>query len=327
LQWHSCKQQTWTCVALACIVCTSALRADPAGAQTYPARTIRIITSGVGGGNDFISRLIAQGITGPLGQAVVVENRPNTIVMAQDTIQASADGYTLLLASSSLWIIPLLQKSAFDALRDFTPVTMIDRAPNILVVHPSLPAQSVADLIALAKRRPGELNYGSGGPGTSAQLAAELFKSMAGVKIVGINYKGSGPQLNALIGGEVQLSFATATAVTPFLKSGRLRALATTSLEPTPLLPGMATVAGSGVPGYEAGSIDGLFVKAGTPAAIVHRLNQEVVRYISQPAMTQKFYNSGIEIVGSSPEQFSAAIKSETVRMDKVIKDAGIRLD
>ena len=314
-------------VACVASVCVAVLHAGIVSGQSYPNKPVRIITSGVGGGNDMMSRLIAQGITAPLGQPVVVENRANTIIMARDVSQAPADGYTLLFASSSLWILPLLQKTSFDAVRDFAPISMINRAPNVLAVHPSLPVRSVKELIALAKGRPGELNYGSGGPGTSAQLAAELFKAMAGVNIVGINYKGSGPQLNAVISGEVQLTFATATSIAPHIKSGRLRALAATSLEPSVLLPGMPTVAGSGLPGFEAGSIDAMFVRAGTPAAAITRLNQEVVRFVTQPDIKEKFRSNGIEMVGGSPEQLAAAIKSEVARMDKVIRDAGIRID
>ncbi len=298
-------------------------------AQTaYPAKPIRIVTSAAGGGNDFMARIMAQAVSGPLGQQVIVENRGgSSIIPGEVVVNAAPDGYTLLFASSSLWLAPLLQKIAFDPLRDLAPITLIDRSPNILVVHPSLPVRSVKELIALAKARPGEINYSSTGIGTSTYLASELFKAMAGVNFVHIPYKGSGNSLNALLSGEVQLSFATATSVGAHLKAGRLKALGVTTAEPTPLLPGLTTVAAAGLPGYEAASTDGMFAPARTPAAIIERLNQEIVRAINRPDIKEKFLNTGVDMIGSTPEQFAAAIRSEVTRMGKVIKDAGIRAD
>jgi len=297
-------------------------------AQQYPAKPIRLVTSAAGGGNDFMARILAQAISGPLGQQVVIENRGgSSIIIGEVVVNAAPDGYTMLFASSSLWLAPLLQKTAYDPLRELAPVSLVDRGPNLLVVHPSLPVRSVKELIALAKARPGELNYSSTGIGTSTHLAAELFKSMAGVKLVHIPYKGSGQSTGALLSGEVQLSFATATSVGPHLRAGRLKPLAVTTAEPTPLLPGLTTVAAAGLPGYEAASTDGVFVPAKTPAAIIERLNQEIVRAINRPDVKEKFQSTGVEMIGSTPEQFAAAIRSEMSRMGKVIKDAGIRAD
>lgn len=306
----------------------SVLLAAPAWGQAYPAKPVRLVTSAAGGGNDFMARIIAQAMSGPLGQQVIVENRGGSSVIPGEVVVNSApDGYTLLFASSSLWLAPLLQKIAYDPVRDLAPISLVDRSPNILVVHPSMPVRSVKELIALAKARPGEINYSSTGVGTSAHLAAELFKSMAGVSMVHIPYKGSGASLNGLLSGEVQLSFATATSVGPHLKAGRLRALGVTTAEPTPLLPGLTTVAAAGLPGYEAASTDGMFVPAKTPAAIIERLNQEIVRALQRADIREKFLNTGIELIGSGPGEFAAAIRAEVSRMGKVIRDAGIRAD
>ena len=300
----------------------------PAHAQNYPVKPIRIVTSAAGGGNDYMARIIAQAISGPLGQQVIIENRGgSSVILGEVVVNAPADGYTLLFASSSLWLAPLLQKTPYDPLRDLAPISLVDRSPNILVVHPSLPAHSVKELIALAKARPGEINYSSSGVGTSAHLAGELFKSLTGVKMVHVAYKGSVGSLNGLLSGEVQLSFATTTSVSPHIKAGRLRALAVTTAEPTPLLPGLTTVAAAGVPGYEAASTDGLLAPAKTPAAIITRLNQEVVRALNRPEIKDKFLNTGIDLIAGAPDDFAAAIRIELTRMGKVIRDAGIRAD
>jgi tripartite-type tricarboxylate transporter receptor subunit TctC len=294
-------------------------------AQAFPTRPVRIITSAAGGGNDFISRIIAQGISGPLGQQVVVENYPS-IIATENALRSKPDGYTTLVTSSNFWITPLIQKTPYEPLKDFTTITMIDKAPTILAVHPSLPAKSVKDLVAIARSRPGELNYSSGGVGVSAHLAAELFKSMTGTNIVGIRYNGGGPQINALLAGEVQMTFTTVTSSAAHLKSGRLRALAVSSAAPFVLLPDLPTVAAT-LPGFEILSVDGMLVPAGTPAAIINRLNQEVVRFLNQIDVKERFLKTGVEIVADTPEQFAAAIKADISLMSKVVKDANIRVD
>jgi tripartite-type tricarboxylate transporter receptor subunit TctC len=286
---------------------------------------VRIVTSAVGGGNDFISRIIAQGISAPLGQQIVVENYPS-IIATETALRAKPDGYTTLVTSSNFWITPLIQKTPYDPLKDFAPITMIDKAPTILAVHPSLPAKSVKELIAIARSRPGELNYSSGGVGVSAHLAAELFKSMTHTDIVGIRYNGGGPQINALLAGEVQMTFTTVPSSAAHLKSGRLRALAVTSPSPFVLLPGLPTVAAS-LPGFEILSVDGMLAPAGTPAAIISRLNQEVVRFLNQAEVRERFLKTGVETVADTPEQFAAAIKADMALMSKVVKDANIRVD
>ena len=293
--------------------------------QDYPSRLIRIVTSGAGGGSDFASRQIAQGITGPLGQPVIVENRPAPQA-AEAASRAAGDGYTLLVAGGSLWITPLLQKTPWDV-RDFLPLSQVSREINIVAVHPSVPVKSIKELIVLAKARPGELNYSSAAIGSSQQLGAELFKSMAGVNIVGISYKSSSAVITALISGEVQLTINDAGLLAPHVKSGKLRALAATSAEPSPMAPGLPTVAASGLPGYELVSMTGILAPAKTPGAVITRLNQEIVRVLNRADVKERFLSIGQEIVGSTPEQFAATIKSDIAKIGKVIKDAGIKVD
>jgi tripartite-type tricarboxylate transporter receptor subunit TctC len=215
----------------------------------------------------------------------------------------------------------------WDPIKDFAPITLAITSPNLLVVHPSMPVNTVKDLIALAKRRPGELNDAGGQTGSSTHLAAELFKAMADVNIVRVPYKGVGPALNALIGGEAQLSFTNPGAAAPHVKAKRLRAVAVTSAQPSALLPGLTTVAASGLPGYEAVSIFGMFAPAKTPTAIIDRLYQEMARALAAPDVKEKFLASGVETVGSSPDQLANAIKAEMSRMGKVIKDRNIRAE
>ncbi len=296
-------------------------------AQIYPTKPIRIVTGGVGGGSDFTARLIAQGISAPLGQQVIVDNRGSGVIPGELVSRAPPDGYTLLVSSSSLWIVPLLQSVPFDPVRDFLPIALTNRAPNILVVHPSLPVKSIKELTALAKARPGELNYSTGSTGASSHLAAELFKVMAGVNMVRIPYKSGATEIFDLLSGQVQLTFGTAASVMPLVKARKLRALAVTSAQPFALAPELPTVAASGLPGYESETVAGIFAPAKTPAAIINRLNQEIVQVLKRADVREKYANTGVEAVGSSPEEFAAKIKSDITRMSKVIKDAGLRAD
>jgi tripartite-type tricarboxylate transporter receptor subunit TctC len=298
-------------------------------AQDYPTKPIRIVAAAPGGGADIAARVIAQGITGGLGQQVIVDNRGGSVAIpAQLAAQAPPDGYTLLFYGNPLWLFPLMQdKPSYDPVAEFAPITVAVSYPNLLVVHPSLPVKSVKELIALAKAKPGTLNYGSGVAGGSPQLSAELFKSMAGVNIVHVPYKGAGPSVTALLGGETQLMFASTTAVGAQIKSGRLKALAVTSAQPSALTPGLPTVAASGVPGYESTALFGMLAPARTPAGIINRLNQEIVRVLNRSEVKERFFNSGAEVVGNSPEQFAAAIKSDIAKMGKVIREANIRAE
>lgn len=298
--------------------------AGPACGQDYPNKPIRIVTSEPGGGSDFTARVLAQGLTVSLGQQVIVDNRAGTIAAAQIMTKAAADGYTLLSYNNSLWTLPLLQKTFYDPVRDFSPIVLATRSPNILVVHPSVPINSVRELIAFAKANPGKLNYASGTVGSSNHLAAELFKALAGVDIARIAYKGSGFAVSDLIGGQVQLMFATTGSVAPHVKSGRLRALAVTSPQPSALVPGLPTLAASGVPGYESVTMYGLYAPANAPATLIRRLNQDAARYLDMPATKERLVSAGVETVGGSPQDFAAAIRSDMARLGRVIKDAGI---
>lgn len=301
------------------------LDAGAVSGQNYPNKPIRIVTSEAGGGNDIQARLIAQGLTGALGEQVIVENRPSGIIPGEIVSKAQPNGYTLLLYNNTLWTGPLIQKTPYNAVKDFSPIVAVSKAANVLVVNPALPIYSVAELIVLAKAKPGELNYGSSGTGASNHLAGELFRAMEDINIVRINYKGAGPALTALLAGELQLMFPTAGAVAPHIRSGRVRVLAVTSAEPSALAPGVPTMAASGLPGYESISIYGVFAPAGTPRTVIDKLNEEIVRLLNRADIKEKFFNAGMETVGGSPEQLAATVKSEIARLGKVIKKAGIR--
>lgn len=295
--------------------------------QTYPSKPVRIVTTEAGGGLDFSARLLAPGLTSTLGQQVIVDNRGGAggAIAAEAVAKAAPDGHTIIYIGPPLWLLPLMRSNLpYDPVRDFTPVTLAVRLPNLIIVHPSLPVKSVSDLISLAKKRPGELNYGTSGTGTSPHLAAELFKAMAGVNIVRVNYKGSALALNALLGGEIHVFFPNVATVMPYVKSGRVRALAVTTAQPSELAPGLPTVAASGVAGYESIALLGLFAPAKTPEAIVKRLNQEILQVLNRPDVKEKHFNLGVETVGSSPEEFAMVLKSEMTKWGKTLKDAGI---
>ena len=328
------QQALWREMLSRCVVLAFAssgaitVFAAAAHAQGFPSRAVHIVTSEPGGGNDFAARVIAQGLTGPLGQPVVVDNRGGAsgAIAGETVAKGVPDGHLLLLYGSNIWLLPFLRdRGPYDPVRDLAPVTLAVRAPNILVVHPSLPVKTTQQLLALARARPGALNYGAGAVGSSSQIATELFKAMGKLDITQISYKGNGIALNALIAGEVQLAFATPGSVAAHIKSQRLRALAVTSPQPSPLLPGLPTVASAGLPGYEAVSIVGLFAPAKTPEAVVARLNQEIVRVLGRAEVKERFLSSGVETVGSTPEEFGATVKSEMARLGKVIRDAGIK--
>jgi tripartite-type tricarboxylate transporter receptor subunit TctC len=294
--------------------------------QNYPMKPVRILTAEPGGGLDFQARLIAQGLSGYLGKQVIVENHGGGVFAAEIVAKAPADGYSLLFYGSNVWLAPFLSSNVpWDPEKDFAPVAMAVRSPNLVVVHPSLPVKSVHELIVLAKARPGELNYASGSAGSSPHLAAELFKFMAGVNIVRIPYRGNALGYTDVIRGQVQLIFPTASSVAPHLQSRRLRPLAVTTAQPSALFPDLPTVAASGLPGYELATITGMFAPAGTPAALISRLNREIVRVLASPEVKERFFKVGVEAAGSTPQEFAATIKSEMSRLGKVIRDAGIR--
>ena len=305
--------------------CVMAVCAGAASAQAYPSKTIRIVTAGVGGGNDFVSRLVAQAIAGPLGQSVVVDNRPGvSTIPGQVVSQSPPDGYTILVYGPGTWLSQFLRKDVpYDVERDFAPVSILDRGPLLVVVHPSVPVKSTKELIALAKAMPGQLNYSTGGTGSTSHLAPEQFKFLTGVNMVRIPYKSGSQEIIDLVAGEVQLTFSTGRAA-PYAQSGRLRALAHTSDQPSTLYPGIPRVADV-VPGYRAVSFTAMFVPAKTPEAIIRRLNQEVVRFLRTPEAKERLTNEGTEPVGSTPEELTTAVRAEVGRWGKVIKAAGIQ--
>ena len=306
-------------------VVVGVLGAGAVSGQNYPNRPVRIVCSQPGGGGDFAARMISNAISGSLGQQVIVDNRAS-VLPGEIVAKAPPDGYTLLLDAASFWIGPLLQETPYDPVRDFLPITLTDKSPSVLVVHPSVPVNSVKELIALAKAKPGTLNYGGPGPGSTPHLNTEMFKSMAGVNIIYVPYKGSGPAVLGLIGGEIQMMIGTAASVSTQIKAGKLKALAVTSPQPSALFPGLPTIAASGVPGYDSEFIQGVFAPAKTPGAVINRLNQEMVRALKSAEVKEKYLNAGIETVGSTPEEFAAAIKSSIAKWSKVIKDANIRV-
>ena len=302
------------------------LAAGEAHGQAYPSKPVRVVTSAPGGGSDMVSRLLAQGLTNSIGQQVLVDNRGGGTVAGDAVARSPADGYTLLYYGSALWILPLMRKDVpYDPQRDFAPISWVSRQPNVLVVHPSLPVKSVEELVALAKARPGALNYSAGGTGSSGHMAAELFKHLAKLDIVRINYKGQGPATNDVVSGQVQLTFGTAASVMPHVKSGRLRALAVSSAQPSALVPGLPTVAASGVPGYESEQMSGLFAPAKTPPSVLAYLNRETVKTLNRQEVKDRVFQSGAEIVASTPEQFGAKIREEVARIGKLVEAVGIR--
>lgn len=294
-----------------------------AQAQEYPVKPIRLITSPIGGGNDFAARLVAAAIAGPLGQQVVVDNRP-TVLIADIVAKAPPDGYTLLLSGSAHWIGPLVEKVNYDPVRDFAALTLVDRAPNVLVVHPSLPAKNVKELVALAKARPGEINVAVGGPGSSNFVAAVLFAHMANVNLMRIPYKGNAPAVTALLAGEVQVMFSSAGAAAPHRQSGRLRALAVGGAQPSPLAQGLPTIAATGVPGYVSETLHAMFAPAKTPPAVIAKVNAEVARYLRSAQAKDIFLKAGIEPVASTPEELVDIMNAEVARLGKVIRAAGV---
>jgi tripartite-type tricarboxylate transporter receptor subunit TctC len=295
-------------------------------AQPYPSKPVRIITTEAGGGSDFAARVLGKALNAALGQPFIVENRGGGATISADTVaKASADGYTLLCASGTLWVATLIRKTHYDTLRDFVPITLAINTPNILVVHPSV-ANSAKELIAVAKAKPGQLNYGSGATGAASHLAAELFKSMAGINIMRIPYKGSGVAVNALLGNEVQMMFPSASIAVPHVRSGRLKALAVTSQRPFSMMPEVPTLSEAALPGYDSSVYAGIFAPVRTPAAIIKLLHAESVKYLHTAEAKELFLRSGgADVIAASPEESRTIIRSELKRLGSVIKEANIR--
>lgn len=298
-----------------------------AASQDFPYRPIRIITVQAGGVGDLIARPLAQGLAAPLGQPVIVENRPSGFIPGDMVAKASPDGYTLLVTSAILWIGPLMQKSPYDPVKDFAPITLLATTPNVLVVHPSLPVKNVADLVKLAKARPGQLTYASAGSGSTTHLSAELFKTMGGLNMIHIPYKGGSQALTDLLGGQISMYFSSLPGAMPHIKNSRLRPLSVTSARRSTAAPELSTMAESGFAGYDADTWIGAVTPAGTPQAVIVRLHDEIIRILNVADIRERLLMQGAEPLTNTPEQFAAYIKSEIVKWAKVVKASGARAE
>ena len=316
----------WLAVAL-CVAAGGA-----AAQSAYPSHPVRFVVPFAAGAgtNDTLARLVAQKLGERLGQPFVVDNRPGASGIIGNDIVAKAlpDGYTILMMSMPFTSnATLYPKLPFDPEKDFAPVTLVAYVPLMLVVHPSVSANSVQELLALAKAKPGQLNFASGGPGSTPHFAAELLKSMAGIDIAHVPYKGGSPALADLVGGQVQLMLENIPGTLPLVKTGKLRGLAVTSKTRSPLVPDLPTLDEAGVKGYEIIGWNGIMVPAGTPQPIIDRLHAEIVSVLALPEVTARLAAMGAQGVGNTPEQFAAFIKSETVKWARVAKEARIKLD
>ena len=301
-------------------------------AQDYPSKPVRfVVPFAPGGTTDVLARLVGEKLSASLGQQFVVDNKPGAggNVGTAQVAKAEPDGYTLLMGTVGTHAInaSIYPSLPYDPVQDFAPVTLVATVPNVLVVNPEVPANSVAELIALAKEKPGELNFASSGNGSSIHLSGELFKAMTGVDIVHVPYKGSGPAVVDLLGGQVQMMFDNLPSSAPQIKAGKLRPLGVTSKERSPTLPDVPTIAEAGVPGYEALSWFGVLVPAGTRDAIVAKLQNEIAKALADPAMRERFAELGAVPVGGTSAEFADLITAETAKWAKVVQDAGIKLE
>ncbi len=309
-----------------------ALSAAGAAAQPYPSKPIRLVVPfPAGGTTDILAREVGQRLSLSLGQPVVIDNRPGAAgnIGSELVAKSAPDGYTLLMATVGTHAINpnLYARMPYDHVKDFAPVVLVAGVPNVLEVTPSLPVHSVADLIKLAKEKPGQINFASSGSGTSIHLSGELFKTMAGVDMTHVPYKGSAPAITDLIGGQVQVMFDNLPSSLPQIKADKLRAIAVTSAQRAPALPDIPTIAESGLPGFEASSWFGIVAPAGTPPTIIARINADVNQWLQSPEAKEKLLAQGAVAAGGSPEQFAAYIHAETEKWARVVKASGAKVD
>jgi tripartite-type tricarboxylate transporter receptor subunit TctC len=315
------------------VVMLAALWSGAAAAQAYPSRPVRMVVGfPPGGGTDVVARIIVPKLSENLGQPVVIENRPGATgtVAAAMVAKAPADGYTLMMGHVSVNAIApsLFPNLQYDVIRDFAPITLAASVPHFVVVHPSLPVNSIKELIVYAKARPGQLSFPSAGNGSTPHLAGEIFKVMAGVNLVHVPYKGSGQSMQDLLAGQHQVAFDTAPASAPYVRSGRMRVLGVSSAKRVPEYPDVPTVAEAGVPGYEVITWYGVFAPGGTPAAIVNQLHAEIGKAMQSPDTHARLAEAGADgTVTRSPEEFAALVRADTARYAKIIKDAGLKID
>lgn len=312
---------------LVCIIAAGFAVAAPA--QNYPTKPVRFVVPFVPGGpTDIQGRMLGEKLTQQFGQQVIVDNRGGAggNIGMELVARAPADGYTIVIATVGTWAVnPHLYKLSFDVVRDFAPIIQVSSSPGVLVVHPSVPVKNVKELIALARAKPGQLNYGSSGVGGFGHISGELFTLMTKTKMTHIPYKSSAPSLTDLISGQIQVLFNNAISTVPFVKSGRVRALATTGATRSSALPNLPTVAEAGVPGYENSSWSAIGAPAGTPRPIIERLNKTFADILKMPDIQQKHADVGAQIIGGTPEQFHAYLKAEVAKFGKLVKAAGIK--
>ena len=306
-----------------------AFAAAPALSQQYPVRAVRlIVASSPGSGVDIVARIMAQKVSTSLGQQVVVDNRAGAgaNLGAEVAAKSPADGYTLLMGTPAHTInVSLYSGLGYDVVRDFAPVSLVSTGQYVVIVHPSVPARTARELIALAKARPGALGFGSAGPGNSTHLAGELFNSMAGIRMLHVPYKGSGPAMVDLMSGEIQVMFANITAGLPYIRNQRVRGLAVTGPKRTPQAPDLPTVAETALPGYAVTSFFGVLAPTGTPASVIAKLNAEIVKAVHSPEVRSSLAHEGAEGIGSSPEDFAAYIRAEIPKWAVAVKTAGLQ--
>jgi tripartite-type tricarboxylate transporter receptor subunit TctC len=314
---------------LAILLCC-ALGAPAAIAQAWPSKTIRyIVPFPPGAFNDTLGRTIATDLSKVLGQPVVVDNRPggNSIIGTEAAAKSAPDGYTLFGAALPFSVIQSLYKTSFDVTKDFSGITLAGTSANLLVAHPAFPPNSVKELIEYAKAKPGRINYGSSGNGTSVHLSMEMFKSMTKTFMVHIPYKGSAPVVTDLLAGQVDVMFDNLPNVIQHVRAGKMKALGVSTAKRSSLAPEVPSIAEAGVPGYDLSVWFGVLAPAGTPRDIIQRLNVEIVKILQSPEVKERFLKQGVDVQTGTPEQFDALVKSEVARWAKVIKDAGIRAD
>ena len=314
-------------VSAGLVVAAAAISAAPVSAQGYPTKPIELVVPFVAGGTtDKIARLMAQRFTESWSQTVIVNNRPGagSAIGTSAVAKSAPDGHTLLVTTFAFAANPALAKVPFDPIRDFAPITELASLPMMLLVHPSVPAKNLKEFIALAKASAAGPDYASSGPGTSTHLAAEMFNTMAGVRLVHVPYKGNAEVFNALLGGHIKVHFSLVPSGIAHVRAGKLRALAVTTEQRLPYLPDVPTVAESGFPAYEISSWQGVFAPAGTRSEVVSKINSELIGLLKTPAMRERMAREGADPVGSTPQQFSQRVASEVEKWSKVAKAAGL---
>lgn len=324
-------RKTFTLLAILCASCNTATAVAQTPTQ-YPAKAIRmIVPSAPGSGPDIMARTIGQKLNEAWGQPVVVEARPGAggIIGSEAVAKSAPDGYTLIMGNAGSHSVnpSLYRKLPYDPLKDFSPIALVSSAPNILIVHPSLPVKSTKDLIALAKARPGELTFGSGGNGSTAHLSGELFRTLAGIRIVHVPFKGAPAAVLGVITGEISMAILNLPPALPHVKNGRLKALGVSTPKRSAAVPDLPTIAESGLPGYSATAWYGVLAPAGTPREIIMKINAEIVKGLRTDEMKKRIASDGGEVIGSTPEEFTAVMKTDIAKWAKVVQASGAQVD